>query len=57
VTKAEGFQRFRQYNLSRVPVVVINHEYIILSDEMTYEKLSTVIEAYLRETTANLETL
>ncbi|MBX5327747.1 MAG: cytochrome c biogenesis protein CcdA [Candidatus Bathyarchaeota archaeon] len=50
VSRSEGLQRFRQYNLTRVPAVVVNHEYTILSNEISLEKLRTVIEAYLQET-------
>jgi len=50
VSKAEGFQRFRQYSLTRAPAVVVNREYKISSREITGEKLETVVEAYLQET-------
>ncbi|MCL6578711.1 MAG: cytochrome c biogenesis CcdA family protein [Candidatus Bathyarchaeota archaeon] len=50
VKDSEGLQRFRQYNLTRVPAVMVNHEYTILSNEISLEKLRTVIEAYLHET-------
>jgi len=50
VSRSEGLQQFRQYNLTRVPAVVVNREYMILSNEITREKLGAVIDAYLRET-------
>jgi cytochrome c biogenesis protein CcdA len=50
VRDAEGFQRFRQYALNRVPAVVVNCEYKILSSEITLERLRAVLDAYLGET-------
>jgi len=50
VSRSEGLQRFRNYSLTRVPAIVVNGEYKIVSSEMTREKLETVVEAYLRET-------
>lgn len=43
----EGVNRLIQYNLKGAPAVVINHEYAILGEEITKDRLRSVIETYL----------
>ena len=47
VSTREGWERWKQYNFTEVPAVVINHEYKISKDEISYEKLKEVIDMYL----------
>ena len=47
VSSWDGWERWKQYNFTEVPAVVVNHEYRIPKGEISYEKLKEVIDMYL----------
>jgi len=47
VSTRDGWERWKQYNFTEVPAVVVNHEYKIPKDEISYERLKEVIDVYL----------
>ena len=47
VSTREGWERWKQYNFTEVPAIVINHEYKMPKEEISYEKLKQIIDMYL----------
>jgi len=46
-TTSEGSDLMGQYNLTGTPTILVNGEYQISGEEITYEKLKSVIDGYL----------
>ncbi|MGD0328867.1 MAG: cytochrome c biogenesis CcdA family protein [Nitrososphaeria archaeon] len=54
VTTNSGIEQWRIYNFTYIPFIVVNHELVITQNNITAEKLKTVIDSYLSgDTTVN----
>jgi len=47
VTTPEGRESLRRYNLTDSPAVVLNGEYVVSGEDITWEKVKPIIDAYL----------
>lgn len=47
VSYSTGWTRWNHYNFTYIPAVAVNHEYCISSNEITKDKLESIIEAYI----------